>query len=108
MNPWFIQIEDKETKNRYTIYNNGLVYGPERNDKMFILSKSAMEELKQIIADNIYAYKTLTYHKAKPSPIVLRINDTSRKHRNIKIVGARELPRILSIMLNESNYVKVF
>lgn len=91
-----------------TIYNNGIVYGTERNEKLFILSSTCIEQLKDIINENMYMFKTLEYQNEGRSPIVLRVNDTSRKHRNIKIVGWSQTERLLNIIMDENNHIKNF
>ena len=106
MKSWFIQFENKINKTRMTIYNNGIVYGTERNEKLFILSSTCIEQLKDIINENMYI--TLEYQNEGRSPIVLRVNDTSRKHRNIKIVGWSQTERLLNIIMDENNHIKNF
>lgn len=108
MKSWLIQFENKINKTRMTIYDNGLVYGTERNEKLFILSRSSIEQLKDIINENMYMFKTLEYQNEGRSPIVLRVNDTSRKHRNIKIVGWSQTERLLNIITDENNHIKNF
>lgn len=108
MKHWLIQIENKKENELLTVYENGLVYGKERGQKLFILSSRAIEQIKEIINSNIYMFKTLEYFKEHHNPLILRINDTSRKHRKIKIVGWREMPKIMNIILNPQNYLKMF
>ena len=67
-----------------------------------------MEQLKDIINENMYMFKTLEYQNEGRSPIVLRVNDTSRKHRNIKIVGWSQTERLLNIITDENNHIKNF
>lgn len=108
MKSWLIQFENKINKTRMTIYDNGLVYGTGRNEKLFILSRSSIEQLKDIINENMYMFKTLEYQSDGRSPIVLRVNDTSRKHRNIKICVWGKIERLLNIIMDENNHIKNF
>ncbi len=108
MKSWLIQFENKINKTRMTIYDNGLVYGTGRNEKLFILSRSSVEQLKDIINENMYMFKTLEYQSDGCSPIVLRVNDTSRKHRNIKICVWGKIERLLNIIMDENNHIKNF
>ncbi len=108
MKSWLIQFENKINKTKMTIYDNGLVYGTGRNEKLFILSRSSVEQLKDIINENMYMFKTLKYQSDGRSPIVLRVNDTSRKHRNIKICVWGKIERLLNIIMDENNHIKNF
>lgn len=108
MNSWFIQIENKINKIRMTIYDNGLVYGNERNEKLFILSPTSIDHLKGILNENMYMLKKLGYYNEKLNPLVLKINNTSRNHKIIKVVGWSQTPKILNIIKDENNHLKNF
>lgn len=103
MNVWFIQLENKKANVKITIYANGLVYGTEKGDKLFILTEEALNQIYDIIKPNLYMLKTLGYFKEYYNDIILRINDTSRKHRSIKVVGWRYTKDIIRILTNTQN-----
>lgn len=107
MKQWLIQIENKNENELLTVYENGLVYGKERGQKLFILTSFAIEQIKEIINSNIYMFKTLEYFKEHHNTLILRINDTSRRHRKIKVVGWREIPKIMNVILNPQNCLKM-
>lgn len=103
-NIWFIKIENPKTNIKLTIYNNGLVYGLKRNEKLFILAEKAVDEIKTIIKANIYMLRTMRYFIQNKDGLIIRINDTSRKHQDvIKIVGWSCERKILDIIENKLN-----
>lgn len=103
-NIWFIKIENPKTNIILTIYNNGLVYGLKRNEKLFILTEKAVDEIKTIIKANIYMLRTMRYFIQNKDGLIIRINDTSRKHQDvIKIVGWSCERKILDIIENKLN-----
>ncbi len=104
MKQWFIQIEDKNHNFKFTIYENGKVYGKKQGDIIGVLNNDTITKLKSIINENIYMFKSFIYYKENLNPYILRINDTSRKHRNIKIVGWSQMPRIMRLLRNEHNF----
>lgn len=107
MKLWFIEIQNKEKDLKLTIYKDGTVYGRERGKKYGTLSSYAMEELFSIINENMYMFRKLKYYKEDVNPFILKVNDTCRNHRTIKIVGWSQMPRIINILMNKSNYKAV-
>lgn len=101
---WFIQIKDKNDKMKITIYHNGIVYGKERGEILGKLNSNAIAELKSIINGNLHIFKTLTHYNEKLNNFILKVNDTSRKHRNIKIVGWSQMPKIINLLYNKQNF----
>ena len=56
-NNWLIKIIIPNSNQKLTIYENGLVYGSEYNQKLFILKKEAVDEIKSYINKSIYNLK---------------------------------------------------
>ena len=107
-NIWFIKIENPKTNIKFTIYNDGLVFGTKRNEKLFVLTEKAVSEIKAIIKVNIYMLRTMRYLNHSKEGFIIRINDTSRKHQDIiKIVGWSYEKRILDIIQNRENIKEI-
>ena len=47
-NKWVVSVETRDHKIKLSIYQNGLVYSKERNKKLGILKKEAMEEIEAV------------------------------------------------------------
>lgn len=107
MKLWFIEILNKQNDLKLTIYEDGSVYGKERGLKYGVLVSSAMEELFSIINENMYMFRKLKYYKENVNPFILKVNDTCKQHRTIKIVGWSQMPRIMKVVSNKSNYKAV-
>ena len=104
---WFIQIENKRNNEKISVCDNGLVYGTKRNEKLFIIKPSAVDEIKKTINENVYSIKNLGgYYKQYQNDLILRIKCNTRKYRNVKMVGCPEARKIMTIILNESNCQK--
>ena len=50
-NKWFIQIEDKDSKEVIFICDYGLVYGTERNQKLGILKQEVVDKIKKYLME---------------------------------------------------------
>ena len=65
-NKWLMQIIIPTTNYKFTIYDNGLVYGTNYNEKLFILNEEA---LNQIMAIGILQWKSLPPSDGKLSTL---------------------------------------
>ena len=108
MNQWYIKIQNKLINKTITIYENGLVYGNIKNQVICQLSSSNLTKLKKLIEENRYMFKKLGYYNEKLNPFILRVNNQSRKHKNIKIVGWSQMKNIFRIILSEDLNTNVF
>ena len=126
-NKWFIQIEDKDSKEVISICDYGLVYGTERNQKLGILKQEVVDKIKKIldgdldISGNEFNNKTIpskvnfkqffkneVYTKLYDNNLILRIRDDSRKQRKIKVVGWRTTETFIEFLKDEKNWKKLF
>ena len=126
-NKWFIQIEDKDSKEVISICDYGLVYGTERNQKLGILKQEVVDKIKKIldgdldISGNEFNNKTIpskvnfkqffkneVYTKLYDNNLILRIRDDSRKQRKIKVVGWRTTETFIRFLKDEKNWKKWF
>lgn len=126
-NKWFIQIEDKDSKEVISICDYGLVYGTERNQKLGILKQEVVDKIRKIldgdldISGNAFNNKTIpsrvnfkqffkneVYTKLYDNNLILRIRDDSRKQRKIKVVGWRTTETFIKFLKDEKNWKKLF
>lgn len=126
-NKWFIQIEDKDSKEVISICDYGLVYGTERNQKLGILKQEVVDKIRKIldgdldISGNEFNNKTIpskvnfkqffkneVYTKLYDNNLILRIRDDSRKQRKIKVVGWRTTETFIKFLKDEKNWKKLF
>ena len=126
-NKWFIQIEDKDSKEVISICDYGLVYGTERNQKLGILKQEVVDKIRKIldgdldISGNEFNNKTIpskvnfkqffkneVYTKLYDNNLILRIRDDSRKQRKIKVVGWRTTETFIEFLKDEKNWKKLF
>lgn len=124
---WFLQIEDKNTNNRISVCDNGLVYGTEKGHKLGILNTETINRIKNFLngkadingkpftnmnkdsrINYMYIFKTNTYMKNNHNNLILRLRDDSRKNRQIKIVGFDITKFLLDIITTKSNWHKFF
>lgn len=107
-NIWLLKIINPSTDYTLTIYENGLVYGKEYNEKLFILNNETINEIKKYIKRSLYKLKRQEKIIQKTSGFIIKINDTSRKNRNIKVYGWEHEDDIIELIKNKSNIVKSF
>lgn len=126
-NKWFIQIEDKDSKERISICDYGLVYGTEHNQKLGILKQEVVDKIKQILDGDLdifgnefttktihskvnfkHFFKNEVYTKYHDNNLILRIRDDSRKQRKIKVVGWLTTETFLKLLRDTNNWKKLF
>ena len=107
-NIWLLKIINPSTDYTLTIYENGLVYGKDYNEKLFILDNETIDEIKKYIKRSLYKLKRQENIIQKTSGFIIKINDTSRKNRNIKVYGWEHEDDIIELIKNKSNIVKSF
>lgn len=107
-NIWLLKIINPSTDYTLTIYENGLVYGKEYNEKLFIINNETIDEIKKYIKRSLYKLKRQEKIIQKTSGFIIKINDTSRKNRNIKVYGWEHEDDIIELIKNKSNIVKSF
>ena len=107
-NIWLLKIINQSTDYTLNIYENGLVYGKEYNEKLFILNNETIDEIKKYIKRSLYNLKRQEKIIQKTSGFIIKINDTSRKNRNIKVYGWEHEDDIIELIKNKSNIVKSF
>ena len=107
-NIWLLKIINPSADYTLTIYENGLVYGKEYNEKLFILNNETIDEIKKYIKRSLYKLKRQENIIQKTSGFIIKINDTSRKNRNIKVYGWEHEDDIIELIKNKSNIVKSF
>ena len=107
-NIWLLKIINPSTDYTLTIYENGLVYGKEYNEKLFILNNETIDVIKKYIKRSLYKLKRQEKIIQKTSGFIIKINDTSRKNRNIKVYGWEHEDDIIELIKNKSNIVKSF
>lgn len=107
-NIWLLKIINPSTDYTLTIYENGLVYGKEYNEKLFIINNETIDEIKKYIKRSLYKLKRQENIIQKTSGFIIKINDTSRKNRNIKVYGWEHEDDIIELIKNKSNIVKSF
>lgn len=107
-NIWLLKIINPSTDYTLTIYENGLVYGKEYNEKLFMLNNETIDEIKKYIKRSLYKLKRQEKIIQKTSGFIIKINDTSRKNRNIKVYGWEHEDDIIELIKNKSNIVKSF
>ena len=107
-NIWLLKIINPSTDYTLTIYENGLVYGKEYNEKLFIINNETIDEIKKYIKRSLYKLKRQENIIQKTSGFIIKINETSRKNRNIKVYGWEHEDDIIELIKNKSNIVKSF
>ena len=107
-NEWLMKIIVPNSNKKFTIYSNGFVYGTNYNHKLFMLNDKSINKIKYYIRKDIYMLKTLSYVKMRRSGLIIKINDNSRKNRNIKVIGWAYEKKIIDILCDKENYKKIF
>lgn len=110
MTQWFVQIENRDNHIKFTVYENGLVYGPEKDQKLYILKEEVIEQIKQIITTEAHQVKGQVgdYFNYKKNNLLLRININTRKYKIMKLVGWNKTEDIFAMIRDPNNHSKEF
>ena len=107
-NNWILKFILPEYDYVRTVYEDGLVYGKELNEKIGILKTKELDIIKTNVNEILPFLKQEGIFKQRPFGSIIKINDNSRNHRSLKIVGWREEGLIFNILNNDENYSKLF
>lgn len=87
---WLISIQIKNMNYKISIYENGYVYGSRRNELLGVMTQEGIDEIKALLKPYMPFLKKERYINARNSIFILKINSTSRKHRDcIKIIDGK-------------------
>ena len=105
---WLLKIINPQTNYILTIYEDGLVYVKNYNEKLFKLSKDSINKINKYINKDLYYLKRQDRIIQNTKGFIIQINDISRKHRTINIFGWKHEGSIIELIKNKSNIVKSF
>ena len=112
-NKWYISLQLNQYY-KITVYDNGIVYGPNKGEKLFQLNEETMTKIRTII-ENVRPFlaKNKRCLKNREGKFIIRINNTSRRTSHyitndvLKIISPY-YDKLLFIIKNVNNYSKSF
>lgn len=112
-NKWYISFQLNQYY-KITVYDNGIVYGPNRGEKLFQLNEETMTKIRTII-ENVRPFlaKNKRCLKNREGKFIIRINNTSRRTSHyitndvLKIISP-DYDKLLFIIKNVNNHSKSF
>lgn len=107
-NNWILKFIFPNTDFIRTVYDDGLVYGKEYNEKIGILKSEELTLIKKYINATLPMLKQEGVFKQRPNGSIIKINDTSRKKRSLKIIGWSYEKTIAQILNSKDSYSELF
>lgn len=112
-NKWYISLQLNQDY-KITVYDNGIVYGPNRGEQLFQLNEETMTKIRTII-ENVRPFlaKNKRCLKNREGKFIIRINNTSRRTSHyitndvLKIISP-DYDKLLFIIKNVNNHSKSF
>ena len=112
-NKWYISLQLNQDY-KITVYDNGIVYGPNRGEQLFQLNEETMTKIRTII-ENVRPFlaKNKRCLKNREGKFIIRINNTSRRTSHyitndvLKIISP-DYDKLLFIIKNINNHSKSF
>lgn len=112
-NKWYISLQLNQDY-KITVYDNGIVYGPNKGEKLFQLNEETMTKIRTII-ENVRPFlaKNKRCLKNREGKFIIRINNTSRRTSHyitndvLKIISPY-YDKLLFIIKNVNNHSKSF
>ena len=112
-NKWYISLQLNQDY-KITVYDNGIVYGPNRGEKLFQLNEETMTKIRTIIEKvRPFLAKNKRCLKNREGKFIIRINNTSRGTSHyitndvLKIISPY-YDKLLFIIKNVNNHSKSF
>lgn len=105
-NKWLISLEHRDTHYKISIYTDGRVYGPERGQILYRLSKDEVQEIINIYKSSLSILRTHRYIKNDRGNLIIRINDNDDRN-TIKITNEQFEDKIMNV-LKRSARSKIF
>lgn len=112
-NKWYISLQLNQDY-KITVYDNGIVYGPNRGEKLFQLNEETMTKIRTIIEKvRPFLAKNKRCLKNREGKFIIRINNTSRRTSHyitndvLKIISP-DYDKLLFIIKNVNNHSKSF
>ena len=112
-NKWYISLQLNQDY-KITVYDNGIVYGPNRGEKLFQLNEETMTKIRTIIEKvRPFLAKNKRCLKNREGKFIIRINNTSRRTSHyitndvLKIISP-DYDKLLFIIKNINNHSKSF
>ena len=110
-NKWYISLQLNQYY-KITVYNNGIVYGPNKGEKLFQLNEETMTKIRTIIEKvRPFLAKNKRCLKNREGKFIIRINNTSRRTSHyitndvLKIISP-DYDKLLFIIKNINNNSK--
>ena len=112
-NKWYISLQLNQDY-KITVYDNGIVYGPNKGEKLFQLNEETMTKIRTII-ENVRPFlaKNKRCLKNREGKFIIRINNTSRRTSHyitndvLKIISP-DYDKLFFIIKNINNHSKSF
>ena len=112
-NKWYISLQLNQDY-KITVYDNGIVYGPNRDEKLFQLNEETMTKIRTIIQKvRPFLAKNKRCLKNREGKFIIRINNTSRRTSHyitndvLKIISP-DYDKLFFIIKNINNHSKSF
>ena len=112
-NKWYISLQLNQDY-KITVYDNGIVYGPNRGEKLFQLNEETMTKIRTIIEKvRPFLAKNKRCLKSREGKFIIRINNTSRRTSHyitndvLKIISP-DYDKLFFIIKNINNHSKSF
>lgn len=112
-NKWYISLQLNQDY-KITVYDNGIVYGPNRDEKLFQLNEETMTKIRTIIEKvRPFLAKNKRCLKNREGKFIIRINNTSRRTSHyitndvLKIISP-DYDKLFFIIKNINNHSKSF
>lgn len=112
-NKWYISLQLNQDY-KITVYDNGIVYGSNRGEKLFQLNEETMNKIRTIIEKvRPFLAKNKRCLKNREGKFIIRINNTSRRTSHyitndvLKIISP-DYDKLFFIIKNINNHSKSF
>ena len=112
-NKWYISLQLNQDY-KITVYDNGIVYGPNRGEKLFQLNEETMTKIRTIIEKvRPFLAKNKRCLKNREGKFIIKINNTSRRTshyitNDVLKINSPDYDKLFFIIKKINNHSKSF
>lgn len=106
--PWFIKIQNPTSRYQITLYDDGRVYGQEKNQKICVLTDSTMAEIRELVELDLPVIRSYGYHVHEKDGFIVKFWDNCSSKRRLKVRGWRWAQQVVRMIFKKDNYKRLF
>ncbi len=105
---WYIKVQNPTSRYQITLYEDGRVFGQEKNQKICVLNDSVIAEIRELVELDLPIIRSYGYHVQEHDGFIVKFwNNASSKDR-LKVRGWRFAQQVVRMIFKKDNFKRLF